>query len=802
MAEIWREETTRHRNGLTSFTGYTYNSRTGMLEEIKYQTPDLYIHYLLNREAEEWIMRVYELPNANDEDYLEDRRALFADLKEFGPSVGWAKDGKLTVVKFFDNGVARPWDPDKEDIAPDLKSIAIGMSLKTSKYMSMFSQATYYNGSFITIFLDEDDDRYYEHEEGVLFVRVTNLPEDEAYLQDGHFFVRPEVRNEMVRAAHERILPHDPEKARRVRRAGMKAKAFNGRMPTNIGTFKGDTLVSYALNCDVQIDQVNIKPDIRTRVMGEGLFQMFPQEQNGAVFTNRQSVANFYSSLMDVPTPGRDGHNLIKDALTDYIDGLIDQFRSGELMFHIDSLGRDEQDSIRNVFEKLEAWVESGMSLNESVYLLMMQAGQVMDMHTPPDSEQDKRRRFPIPFASRHSIRNAKTYEMVFGIKLDLEFGEFFVDPDYGIIMSDETYRVAAPIWGGADLDDHVELHYRVAEGDHSYFTHINDGDIVAVGIRNPIGVVSNGTDIGTEYFVLKASAIEMVDLPARFGDLPTLEMDKLPLCSDEVDLPEPQWIPEEPTVPDEYNKSYLRDQINLRSLAQAAYGTHVNLYMTARMYDIPFDFVAPEEDIVDLFQQKPYTDGLLYWEQDNQKMREIIATSGIALDFWSKKRCGLGRDKRVKTQPGTYTDLIDFHREQVDKFEVKAKKHINLIKQGMEARYAEVRVPRNPILLQRLQVAENRYRETNGLVDSRLSYNDFEMIGNYVMDRLTEMENNTNSSQTPDITREQFLEAYAWVWHNIKPSFRTNSVRSLYFNTDQKLMMGAMFDKLIEILS
>jgi len=598
---VWSERTIRHASGLQEYEGYKYNERTKKLERLHYTTPDMYTYFMLNAEADAWEMRVYDNPSTESEDYAEELNAIYADMFDFGITMGWAKDGKITVVKFYDNGVARPWNGN--DLAPDLNTMLINMSLKSSKYMSLFSQATYANGEFRIVWVDEDDDTYYPHKEGVLYIKITELDEEEAYLHDGQFYFRKQVRNAMAENAYRRIKPHDLKKAVRVYDQIRHSRAFNGRMVTDRGLGKGDVLVAHNMKVDILIDKTNWKRDIVGRREGIALFQMFPQEQNGDVFTNRQSVASFYHSLLDVPTPGReDGKNLVKDALADYIWELIERFRSGEKMLHIDSVGREEKDQVRYVFQKLEAWVNAGLSLNESLYLLMMQAGQIVDMLGCTPGQDDKKRRLPVPFASRHSIRNAKTYKMVYGVDLQLEFGEAFIDHNYGIIVSDDTYRMMAPILGGADLDDHAEVHYRVAEDDSEVWN-VKAGDVVMVIIRNPIGIVSTGVSIedgqvvdqygnpavlGTEFVVLKAAAVERVNLPARFGELPGLKMAKLPHCSAHLDLPEATWTPDEPAIPEVYNKRYLWEQIELRSLAQAAYGTHVNMYMTCRLYNIP----------------------------------------------------------------------------------------------------------------------------------------------------------------------------------------------------------------------
>lgn len=803
MAPLYIKEVTR-KDGLLTTVSYDYDRESeSVIEDTRaeFTSADVYTYFLLNKESSDWVLRIYPIANEENNPALaqQHRRAIFADMREFGTTIAYVtKDNSYTAISIRDNGTPRLWDEDKTGEAPDFRHINIGMSGKIAKRLSMLGTQTYLNMDATVVFVDEDDDTFYPHEEGVLYIKVTDKGGDEAIIKDGHYFIRPEVRDEMVKSVSEEMNAHNLEKARMLRRTLGKAMTFNGRLITGKGLIKGDAVVSHVLTTDIEVDRINIKDEVSTFDVHTGLFQMFPQEQMGKVFTNRQTISSFYKALMDIPTPNREGSiNLIKDALKDYIDSLVDRFRTGELMLHIDSLGREKGDQIRNVFQKLEAWIDGGHSLNESLYLLMMEAGQIVDMLGCEPGSDDKKRRFPVPYATRNSIRNADTYRMVYGIELDLAYGEGFIDPELGLIVSDETYLAMIPVLGGADLDDHVEVHYRTAVDDDEFFD-IDARDVVMVIIRNPIGIESDGEYVASEYWMLRAAAIERACI---VEDLPELDPNDLPICTAELELSEPTFIGTDPVLTPNYSKQFFIEGVKASAVAQGVYGTHANLMMAFRLYNIPFPFLAPEETFVDVCQQTRHPEDLAYIRNLNEIHRKMLANADIPMDFWTKKRCGL---RNVAREDGLFTELVNFHRDEVDRFEVKAKGHIHLVKQAMEARYDGVNITRmkdnKPLLLSRVEVMEARYRAENGK-SSRLSYWDFEAIGNAVVDRLDELEATSASTQTRELTNQDFLEAHAWLFTQVQPSHRTTSVRSMYYNTDQKLMMGAMLDRLIEAL-
>jgi hypothetical protein len=155
---------------------------------------------------------------------------------------------------------------------------------------------------------------------------------------------------------------------------------------------------------------------------------------------------------------------------------------------------------------------------------------------------------------------------------------------------------------------------------------------------------------------------------------------------------------------------------------------------------------------------------------------------------------------------PPTILDsLVLFHQVQTERFEKAARKHIQAVAQSLETHYEVLPITRmqdgKPILLARINAMEERYRKEHNIT-GRLSYWDFENIGTAVVQRITQLELHQNSLQTRVMTYRDVAEAHAWLLTQVKPSFRTTSIRSMYYNTDQQLMQGSLFNWLIAVLA
>lgn len=771
---------------------------------------DHYSYAMLNRISDEWVLRVYPIPNMEKKPDLAARRfqEIFASIKEFGASIAYVtKDNSFTVISFRDDGVPRVWDPNKTGESPDLAMFEIAMGAKIMKRLSPLGSPTYLNGEFTVVFVD--DDKYHAPQEGILFVKVIDVPEEEEFKWDGEFYCRPHVKQTLVTKMHQRLHEEDKEKAGELKKRMRKQFVFNTRFVTNKGTIKGD-MVEVArndcLNVDVLTARCNLKEELSHRKRNVGFMQAFPVYAGGnpkGVVTNRQTVSSFHDWLFAVRSPVfGPSLGLVKDALIKQVNNLIHKFRAGELMYHIDSLSREENDPIRNNFVKVEKWVAAGRSLNESLFLSMTVASQVIQM-LGCTGDDDGKRRFPVPFAERVSIRSEHTVEMRHhGESPYLDWNEAYIDPALGLIVSDMMFEIIAETLGGADKDDHVEVHFRTVVDEDEFFG-LEPGDTAMVIIRNPVGVASDGQEVGSEYWVLKATPWQDDEAYEKYGEFPELEMKERPLCTAEMEFPDPVYTLQAQSMPNEYSKEFLIDQVMGSAKAQGVYGIHANIRMASALYDIPLPFVAPEETFIDECAQNRNPRGLETIRRVNEKELALLEENLEAADPWVLARLGLDDEESdILVEPGIFSELVDFHRAEQKRFGKEARKHLAHIRMTMKERYEE-HAGKKPKLMNIVEVAEQRYREAKNLEGMRLSHRDFERIGNYVVRRMSELERDPDQPLTESRTLELYREAYAWTWSQVKPSTYPNpAMHQVYRDTDQKLMMGAMLDKLIESLS
>lgn len=765
----------------------------------KYTMPNHYRYFLLDEESSEWVLRIYPIPNAERLGFAETDarlRWIFADMKAFGTSIAYVtKDQSFTAISFRENGKPRAWDPHKLGLAPKLRTMRIEMSPKSPKRLAMLGTQTYLNGRFDVRFVTEDTPR----RDGALTIHVTPHIEGECH-EDGEYYIHPQLRDDLVRRVYYRVAKDDKAKAKQLRRK-LHGAAYNARVVTEIGVLKGDVVVSWDIKADIHVCECNIKPEIMGEA-GVARIQMFPQEQKDQVVTNRQTISSFYEWLFAVPTPGvGDSEGLVKDALVDQFDRYIKEFRSGKLMSHMNPTLREEDDSIKSMHQKMVRWVRSGRNMKESLWLTMMLAGQIVDMNNPLHDE-DRKRRFPVPYAYRVSLRNVTSYRMAFGGEPMLTDNEAFIDESIGLIVPDATFVDVAEVLGGADKDDHVEVHYRIAEDDDEFFG-ITAGDIVMVLIRNPVGISSDGKRVASEYYILRVAGFQA---DAGTHELPTIRMADRPLCTAELKLPEPTFVETEPDLPKHYSKEYFIDQVYVATSIQGVYGTHANQMMVCALYGIPFKFVAPEETFVDVCQQTRAEVDLEFIKQYNADNLDHIVDARVPLDPFVIWRLGLEGSEEVIEEPGIVSELVAYHRAQVQRFIAAANLHIRSVLTELKTRYQDhevtCRVANVPYLIAGIQSKETEYREANNLVDEYLSHTDWEKIGDIVADRLNELE--AAGQFTREVANQRIREAYGWIWNHrvVESRFPGATVKNMFTGHDAEFMRGRMFYRLIEALN
>jgi hypothetical protein len=765
-----------------------YDSSTGEYavesSHTSYLTFNAFKNFFLENEVLEsgggrFIIRVYGIPEVEpgttDEELAEIQLDTWMSVREFSPVVCYStSDSKFVAVRIEDDhGTPRPW--------MEFNTISVGMEAKVMKRLAMLGTKSYLNGKLEVVFVE--DDEYYAHVPGVLFVRILETPEDMEPYVDGSFQARNDLREDLLDLS----AVEDAEKAHYIYVTHMEeTDAANARiiLPEH-GTLKGDAEFCELLNADIVAYDCNLFSSITTKD-GSGLLQFTPQEQLGSVRTNRQSIAHFWDLLFAVDTPNRkDTQGLVRDAFRDEIDDNIETFRAGDPLSFVAPAARDEEDAIQSVQTKIMKWHRSGHSLNESLYLLMAMATQRLDMWTPRngDNVEKKRTRLPVPFALRVSLRNETSYNMVRGEHPKLSPGECFIDPTLGIIVSDYDWHPVIDSLGGADKDDHVEVHFRRVTGDHTFLDiEFRDGDIAMFLIRNPIGLACDWDGdpdtydearVGSEYYILKPNSAFAANIKLYFGkDLPEIYLAARPTHILELDLPQ-GLQPRKPDQPDTYTKSYFHEQIKAASRSQMVYDIHSATMRKFKLLGIKFEFLAKEEFFIDVCAQ---------WRNPSD-IRRIVESNEE-----------YGKMLPDPPEPTVLDEIAHFHAQQVLRFSNAVKVHIKEIKRDLEDLYQDFESESEPILIQRFRAADAFYRQQNNR-NGALYHRDWEAIGNMVVRRLDEI-------QDRDQTANDFIEAYDWVFTQVKFTTRSNpTVTEMYYDTDQKLMAGKMLDRLIESL-
>lgn len=733
-------------------------------------------------------LRTYAIP-ANDKDIEATRRSLHA----FSPTIAYVtSDRKFVAVRFVDaDGTVRPWN--------DFRSISIGMEGKIAKRLGMTGTWTHMNKvSRVRIVTD---DAYYPHTPGVITVRVLPTP---AHLEkdvDGSFWIREELRQELYLEALDRTK--DEDKRDLLAEKLMDTDAYNARFVLPDFTIKGDAEVSRNLDADVVVYDCNLFYSITMNDANTGIFMLTPQEQDGSVRTNRQSIAHFWDLLFAVRTPVYGPTlGLVQDAFLDYVNSEIQSFIAGEPMSFINSVERKEDDQIRSLQAKAERWVESGLSLNMSPYLMMALASQRVVMWEPSEelierNQADKKRtKLPAPFSRRYSLRNEFSIQMTRLINPMLGRGNAYVDKLLGLIVNSEDWADVIEALGGADKDDHVEIHYREALSDFTFRgIEFKAGDTLLFLIRSPIGMLSDGERIASEYYILRPTADYEAEITERYGQLPLLDPALLPMHILDLEESFPAGtVTRENTTPDlpeSYTKRYLWDSVLSASRAQYVYDKHSATRRKMKLLDIPFSpydengLLVKEEFFIDEVAQVRSPEGLSWINEHNEDEKKLLP----------------------EDMPPTILDVLSlFQADQVRRFKAAAESHIFEMQGLNRQMFADVEVTRwskgVPILVARAEKYVKARRVETNAERRPMRYSDFELVGNRIMARLAEMELMEASIQTPELTTQDFIEAHAWLQVNaVKSNYKNPELHEMLTNTDQRIMMGAMFERVIQTL-
>lgn len=732
-----------------------------------------------------FVIRTYAIP----EDGLAEVWAHLNDPDNgFHPTIAYPNsDRKFIAVMFVDaDGTARPW--------MEFKTLDIGIEAKTPKRLGKTGTWTYLND--VTTIRIVHDGEYYPREEGVVTVRILPTPPDFEPHVDGSFWIREELRQDLYNKALDRVS--DQEKRDYLAETLMGTDAYNARFTLNDFSLKGDVEVADELNADVVAYDCNLYYSITTKIPGQGILMLTPQEQGGSVRTNRQSIAHFWDALFAVRTPVfGPSMGIVRDAFMRQVNNELQAFQSGKLMSFVSPQSRVEDDQIRSVQSKAVEWVKAKLSINDSLYLMMALASQRMDMWDPKEEQDEEKKRtsLPVPYARRWSLRNETSFNMTRGEHSHLSSGSAYVDEFLGMIVNDPDWADVIESLGGADKDDHIEEHARVLVKDWLFRgIQFKAGETVLVLLRSPIGMLSDGSVIASEYYVLRPTAEYDRTIKARYGQLPELDPDLMPvhILDLQETFPAGTKFRENQAInlPSSYSKAYFKKLVEAASESQFVYDKHSATRRKLRLHGIPFDphdaegRVVKEEFFIDEVAQVRSVEGLKFVADNTTKEKQLLP----------------------ELAPPTILDsLVLFHQVQTRRFEKAARTHIQAVAQSLETHYEALDITRmqdgKPVLLARIDAMEERYREEHNIT-GRLSYWDFENIGTAVVNRITELELHKGSSQTRVMTYRDVAEAHAFILTQVKPSFRTTSIRSMYYNTDQQLMQGSLFNWLVKVLA
>lgn len=763
-----------------------------------FTTTDVFRLAMLQADMEEGdvlVKTVIKFPNIKKD-------ATRADvIKAFVPVVAWLNaapvmmayankgDGFVVIRIQRANGDFRKWGEFRQFTFD-------GMEQKANKRQGMFGTQTYTFGNKPIRFVTDGD--YHAPSKDYWTVRVVDTPEWLELAVDGVWFMRESVRDELVNDALAR--QDDEYRREHLQKTLMATRKYNARFIMPGQTAKGDAVACTELNTDFVIHDCNLFTFIQS-TSDQGFITLTPQDQLGDIRTNRQSIAHFWDLLFSVPTPGKkDTVGLVKDEFKRVMNEQAKLLKTGRPLSHILPGARTKDDAIRTVQVKVMKVYDLHGDLNEFPYLVAAQAAQFRDMHTPKEKreEEKKRTRLPIPAwaGTRTSISSEFTYAMVYGVKLDMEPGMCLLDEELGLVVNDHDWDLLLEVLGGADQDDHVEIHARrVIKPEVWMGRQFNAGDVVFFLVRSPIGLSSDGDHLYSEYFILtpnEASADWFLSknngVLADIDLTPEHEGGALPLCTAEMDdelrrsgrQPTKRDLPEEYSVPGE-GKSFFMDTVYGLAENALVYDTHSAIYRKHRILGIPFEFKASEDFFIDVAAQFMNPEDLEFIRKDNDEARMRLPNP----------------------MPHTIMDeLVAFHKAEVERWMRQARMHLeDLVKMqnNLHSDHQNRGLLHNgePIYLHWVKQAEEAYRARNG--GKKLSSRDFDAIGDNLAAGITRMMESDNPKWeriTGESVYLSLLDARAHELGISQKSTRPGAtIETMFTPLDGKLMRGQMVD-------
>jgi hypothetical protein len=444
--------------------------------------------------------------------------------------------------------------------------------------------------------------------------------------------------------------------------------------------------------------------------------------------------------------------------------------------------------------------------------------------------------RFPITASEFRSVKSQILANLA-GYTIDVADGEWESSP-IGVIVSNNTALPLCRMCGGGDFDDHWCFIHGRAKFDITISQrglpdlHFAEGDIFTVAYRLPIGVSSNGVELGTEYMILRPSATEVPVLERTFPHIPVVDLATRPKTKDELDWSafpcpatcedteehdngHPQWEAKPVTFEStEYDFDVFKAQAyNLaRQQAMGGVGAIANMDLVLYLHQIPFAFVCHTEDWVDLMTKSiGHADDFERWSEilgDRATQIKEASDNGMAIDAYAFERVALQFAKRhgVKLANGLLYQLRLLHERSKRVFEKDRDVLVREVRQEMLNLTANVQVERvvrertgsypmpriiehmtwqhqNLLALKR----EQGILDVNGKV--KASATEWDLIASWTADYFAR----TIAAQGRDVTVELeklTLQSLAWC-------YRTRSKRG----HDQMMLNGPFLETSISVL-
>jgi hypothetical protein len=444
--------------------------------------------------------------------------------------------------------------------------------------------------------------------------------------------------------------------------------------------------------------------------------------------------------------------------------------------------------------------------------------------------------RFPITASEFRTVKSQALANLA-GFQLTLEDG-FYQSTPIGVVVSNGMSIPLCRMCGGGDFDDH----WCVIHGRAMYDTsvklyggtvlHFKAGEIFSVFYRLPIGVSSNGIELGTEYMILRPTDVEIEVLERHHPNIPTVDLDTRPKtkaeldwsmfpcpadCEDQEDhdLGHPQWIATKVEFAQtEYDFDVFRAQVHnlARQVAMGGVGGIANMDLVLYQHQIPFPFVCHTEDWVDLMTKSiGHVDDMERWAEilkDRAALVKAASLSGTPIDEYAfaRIRSAFGRIHGVVTENGMLHMLRLKHERSRRAFEADRDQLTKNVIAEMQALTANVKIHRvirsrtgsfpMPPVIEHMTfmhakllelMTEQGLRNRDGKV--KASASDWDIIASWTHDVLSRAAIKAGRD-VDEMLDEEILNALAWVYR-----YRVGK------GEDQMLLNGPFLEVTIRVL-